>query len=183
MFEEIEPANIRALKFERQFEPDGEDGMREKVWVTWAKKGAGIPTHTTDKVERLRRDPSIWAALEPAYLAWEAGTNFETDGTPFDVWPGLLAHEVEELRKHKIHSVEDFAGMTDSDFKRCAFPKIREKRDRAREYLKNRDAMDEMDALRQKIAELTAAKDAGKAEGDAPKRGPGRPRRDEAEAA
>lgn len=173
----VEAAPIYPLKFEKRFDIDEKTGevKKESIWCTWAKKGTGLPFETVDKVERMKQEPAVWAAIKPYYDSWMAGNAAPETGTSLAVWPGLEAHQVELLKQHRITNLEDFAALSDSDIGRLKFPGARERREKAREFLKNKGAFDEMDALRKKIAELEAAK----ADSDEPKRGPGRPRKDD----
>lgn len=176
----VEPAPIHPIKFEKRFdfEPDGTTVKKESIWCTWAKKGTGIAMETTDKVERMKRDPAVWRAIEPFYNAWLEGNSREfVDGTPLSVWPGMEPHVVDLLKSHKVFSVEDFARMSDGDVGKLGFPGARDQRDRAREYLKNKSSQDQVSELQRRIAELEAA---AAEKDDQPKRGPGRPRKDEA---
>lgn len=176
----VEPAPIYPVKFEKIYDLD-ENGQikKESVWCTWMKKGVGIQMSTTDKVERLKRNAAVWAAIEPHYEAWLAGSDEAViDGTPLAAWSGIEPHQRDYLKKHRIVTLEDFARLTDGDVGKIGYPGVRDQRDRARKFLEQRDNADQVSALQKRIAELEAER----ATEDPPKRGPGRPRKEQAEA-
>jgi len=152
----VTPAAIRPLKFERKFKTLNGDAVEEH-WVTWAKKGTSIEMRQVELVKRAMRDPAIKLAIEPFYQAWLAGTQIEVNGTPLEAWAGVGPEHIEALRRIKIHSVEDFAGLTDSQLGGCGFPHARQLRDKARRYIESKD-------LEQQVHAAMADKDAQLAE-------------------
>lgn len=176
----VEPAPIYPVKFEKRFDFDGEGAVKkESVWCTWVKKGTGIPMETVDKIERMKKSPHVWKAVEPFYNAWLEGKKDEiVDGMPIAAFPGLEPHVVDLLKSHKIFSVEDFARLSDGEIQKLGFPGARERRDAARKFIDNKTNADQVTELQRRIAELEAERSSEPAE--TPKRGPGRPRKDEA---
>ena len=94
-----EAAAIFPKRFYKKFDYN-EDGTvkSESEWVEWMKKGTGIPRTVPDKVERMKKDPAIWAALKPYYDQWKAGEEMIADGTPLDTWPHLQTHEIDLIK-------------------------------------------------------------------------------------
>ena len=174
----VEPAPIYPIKFEKRFDYNDDGSVKkESVWCTWTKKGTGIAMETVDKVERMKRSPHVWKAIEPYYRQWLEGTSLEiVDGTPLAAFPGIEPHVLDLMKRHKIFSVEDLSKLTDGDVQRLGFPGARDLRDRAKKYLDNKAGVDQVSALQKRIAELEAQKNAEEPK----KRGPGRPRADEA---
>jgi len=84
------------------------------------------------------------------YAAFKSGQEAAPDGTALKAWPGIDRASVEELAYFKVYTVEQLAGMNDSN----AMPFI-QLRERARDYLKK--AKDGNDAgLLRRIQELEA---------------------------
>ncbi len=104
----------------------------------------------------------------------------------------MTSDEAAIFRQQGIRTVEDIAALMDSMMARIPLPGVRAKRDMAQRFLASSDsrkfetAMAEKD---QQIADLTAKLDnlatmmAERLDADdAPRRGPGRPRKEAAEA-
>lgn len=115
-------AAIIAEKFWVRYVPDEKDPTKTTAveMVLWAKKGQHIMTgqKTPMRVTQAKRDPTIWATLEPYYQAWKKGQDVPVDGTPLAAWPGVTPEQVERLRNLQVRSVEDVAAMTDADIDR-----------------------------------------------------------------
>lgn len=115
-------AAIIPEKFWVKYIPDDKDPTKTNAveMVLWAKKGQHIMTgqKTPMRVTQAKRDPMIWATLEPYYEAWKKGQEVPTDGTPLGAWPGVTPEQVERLRQLQVRSVEDVANMTDADMDR-----------------------------------------------------------------
>lgn len=153
-------AAIQPLRFWTEYvnilvsKPGEPEKFEQKAyeWVQWAKKGVTIPTAGSDKISRVRRDPAMWAAIQPFYDNWKAGGTDELiQGTPLNAWGGITRDEVEALKPFRIYSVEDFAGMSDQVMQRIPFPYIAAKRDRAKKWLSSKETADE---VRDQLADM-----------------------------
>lgn len=117
-----EKAAIFPEKFYVKYVPDDKDPTKTNAveMVLWAKKGQHIMTgqKTPMRVTQAKRDPMIWATLEPYYEAWKKGQETPVDGTPLAAWPGVTPEQVERLRTLQVRSVDDVAAMTDADVDR-----------------------------------------------------------------
>ncbi|MDP3938403.1 MAG: hypothetical protein Q8R92_09725 [Deltaproteobacteria bacterium] len=147
------------------------------------------------------------AAIEPAYTAWKAGRETPVNGTTLAVLNSLPQEEADYLRQHGVKVIEELAQLTDTHIERLKLRNLRVYIAEARRYLdasdtrkfsatlaeKDReianlelaknDQQEQIRSLMQKMDELAgmvAAQNVAK-EGEA-KRGPGRPRKDEAKA-
>jgi hypothetical protein len=147
-----------------------------------------------------------WEAIRPYYESWKDGREGPVDGTPLEAWNGVAPEQAEFLRARGIKSVEQLAELTEGHFSRFGLPGIRNMVSAAKRYLDSSDArkfaasMAEKDqqithqqvqisdqqaqitALLQRLdslAESVAKQQGATADGPA-KRGPGRPRKDEA---
>jgi len=128
-----------------------------------------------------------WTVIGPAYEAWLHGQDLPANGTPIAAWAGVSADQAAHLRTLGIRSVEEVRDMPESMFNRLPFPNARALPKLAAQFLDGRgeaakdaelQAMRERQAaLEERLAELVAA------QSEEPKRGPGRPRKVEAEVA
>lgn len=169
---------------------DGMTDTGEPAFATWMEIKRITPPEYIDnddgglKMAALR---SQWAQIEPAYAAWKAGHEMPEHGTPLGVWPGISADEAEALRTVGIKTVEDVAGLTEDRLARPVLPRLRDLQRQAKVFL---DAMGDAE-LRAKVAQLEEQNaamlemlaEAKQAEKSETKRGPGRPRKEDVEAA
>lgn len=111
-----------------------------------------VPHLVTDEIKR--RFPREWAAFE--------AENTIVEGSPLRMWPVITPAKLKEFTGSGILTVEQLADATDAQIG----PEADVWRERARQWL-NPHA--EIEALRAQIAELQGQ----------PRRGPGRPRKQE----
>lgn len=201
MDEDRRPA-IGDFRFFHKF--DKKDDKGEPVseeWVDWLKLGDAHGARTHEKIARLRghdgadgrkpRDPSpLWEFIEPAYQAWKQGLDMPVDGTPLEAWAGITPDLLDVLKQKKIRTVEEFAKLPDSFITNIPIPDIRGRQQAAKLYLESRKSTAEVeeklvsrdkqiDHLTSEIEELKALLRQVSPD-DAPKRKPGRPRKEEA---
>ena len=94
------------LKSDEEGRPIFEDCTYITIRVPGNKQSIIIrPIRAKDKV----RFPKHWAAFD------EHGTEELISGTPLDAWPALSRSQIEELKFFNIRTVEQLAGMNDSD--------------------------------------------------------------------
>jgi hypothetical protein len=94
-------------------------------WCDWAKKGVERPVTGGDAIARLKKDPSMWAAIEPYYKNWKSGgTDEVVNGLPLTVWAGITPEMADMLRPYRIYSVEDLAIMSDGVMQKIPHPDI-----------------------------------------------------------
>jgi hypothetical protein len=183
--------NVRTVKFKTTINKSGKTvdwvlyGNAESLQtsLTWARVKDLMPPEDFDddrdkqgvKMMHMR---AVWSQIEPRYQAWKSGSQMPETGTPLTAWPGLNEAEIEAFNRAGIRSVEDVAEMGDGLLSKVQLPGVREHRAQARKFLEMADkahALDRIAELEAKLAELAAAQ-------EAPKRGPGRPRKAEAQA-
>lgn len=152
-----------------------------------------------------------WAIVKPHYEAWKAGREAPLDGTPIEVFAGFERSDIDYLqRDFRVRTLEQLVNMKDGQISRCVIPGIRERIRRAQAYLDSkRDAgglqrefaerdnqltlqrdqlaqqSELIEEMRKQLAMLAGDKvpDEDEPTDEPKKRGPGRPRKDEAVAA
>lgn len=139
---------------------------------------------------------SAWARAEfirPLYEAWKRGEELPETGMPIAACNFLRSEEVALLKRSGIRTVEELAEMRDADLAAIKLPAMREKRAQAARFLEAQDtnkAAAQMAARDAQLAEQAAEIAELKAmmesmtrpnpedeSDDAPRRGPGRPRK------
>lgn len=109
-------------------------------------------------------------------------------GTPLEMWGALTKSQVLELKCTKIHTIEQLGSLPDSVLQNVGMMDARVLRDKAKAYMENAEngaalssAMQtieqqriDLESLKSQFAELAA-------ERNETKRGPGRPKKEEAE--
>jgi hypothetical protein len=187
---------IRVLGFKQTLKPNGDvvdwvnitsgDAITdtgEAAFATWMEIRRITPPDYLDnddgglKMAALR---SQWAQIEPHYAAWKQGHEVAESGIPLGAWPALNADEAEALRNAGLKTVEDIAGLSEDRLARPVLPRMRDLQRQAKLFLEGRGKAELEDAIR-KLEEQNAAMLEMLAEREEPqKRGPGRPRKDEA---
>jgi len=194
--------DIRHVRFETRYRPDpyspGE--MKAEDWVTWTTVAETIPATTSFKVKSLMPRPNKpgaieWPVVKPLYEAWKEGRAATVDGTPFEVWNGLDANEIEYLRRQMhIETLEQFADLTETQIQRCQINGARERVKRAKAFLEAQRNSAEIqkgfaerdhtiEALQAELAALREAVGAQESEDEPKPRRRGRPPKSETEAA
>lgn len=126
-----------------------------------------------------------------AYAAYKERATVPVQGTPLEEWPQITRSQALNLKSMAVHTVEALAEVHDGHIDKLG-QNARELKTKARAYIEQakdsaavqklavesarKDA--EMAELRRQIADL-----ASRVEDGEPKRGPGRPRKEPAEAA
>lgn len=195
---------IHVKRFYTKFDPDpaNPEKMKATDWVEYGPVGSLDKSTTCDKVSRLSAvtpntdNPANklalgrWLAIKPLYEAWKAGQELPESGTPLAAWNGVSPEQAEALRMKSIKTVEDVAQLTDSHVQRFGLPGLRDLILSAQRYIASADtriADAKMGALEAENAALKAEVEEIKQmllRDMAPeKRGPGRPRKAEVEAA
>ena len=193
---DIETSGKVGVRFLRAFtattvnEKTGEAKSRDRV--EYCAPGMAHIAKTAEYVSILKRDKMLWPALAPHYEAWKSNNEIPETGTPLAAWAGVTSEEAETLRTYAIRTVEDVAALQDSMIQRVPLPGMRAKRDMAQRFLASADsrkfetAMAEKDQeladLRAKLDNLADMMAEKLDEAEAPRRGPGRPRKEAAEA-
>jgi hypothetical protein len=191
--------DIRVLQFKTEFPP----GKDPQDWVlftskdalgpsgevshaTWEKTSRLIPTESPtndDTGFKMAAMRSQWAQIEPAYLAWKDGQELPETGIPLAAWPGVNVQQAEALKGVGLKTVEAIADAPESLLSRPPIPNMREIKKQARAWLDGRDAVAQADTIaklqEQNAAMLEMLEELQQAE---TKRGPGRPRKEAAEA-
>jgi hypothetical protein len=169
-----------------------EDGtFIEEDFVEWVKKGQSIQDVWRSTIRRMPKDYTIeWTIIEPAYKAWKSKEEAPQDGSiSLRSWGGLPDSYVEALKSVNIRTIDDFCDMEDSALTKLGMPGVRAKRREChmfREAQKNAAPLaaklaqkeEEIDLLRSRLDEQ--AKQIEQLVAATEKRGPGRPRKEEA---
>lgn len=157
----------------------------EKV-RTWLRVNEMRPPQNVDEV--LASSPSYqamiarWEIVSRAHEAWKNSTELPEDGLPLAAWSGVTAEQATVLRRMGVLTVENVAAMGEQALAQLPWPNARKLPQMAREYLSGQSGA-EKDAMIADMQERMAAMEAllaEKIETTEPKRGPGRPRKDEA---
>lgn len=135
---------------------------------------------------------ALWVQIEPHYEAWKKGTTVPEHGIPLSAWAGVTAEQADVFRAAGIRTVEDIAGMSESQMGKVNLPGVRTFKTMANEFLDSRkgaETASKMTALEEQNAALKEQldhmasliadlRDRDRSE-DAPpvKRGPGRPKK------
>lgn len=166
-------------------------------WVEIAPTGESFErTHTWHRVKDLKPREDVdearlsslsyraaqarWSRIEPAYEAYKSGQDIPLDGTPLAAWAGVTPEQAALLRGMGIKTVEGVRDMGEGATARLPFPNARKLPELAKAFLSSvsesaKDA--ELAMLKERLAALESAVDQPE------KRGPGRPRKQETEAA
>lgn len=121
-----------------------------------------------------------WADIGPAYEAWKAGNSIPDHGTPLGAWAGISTAQAEHLKRLGATTVENVAALSQEDCAKLPWPDARKLPNLAAAFLegqKEASAQRENEALKERIAAMEELLV------EMPKRGPGRPRKEEADAA
>ena len=186
-------ADIRPVKFWTKYVPS-DDGLREVDWCEYSRRGEAKYTSTPDAVSRLMKAPGIWSVLEPYYEAWKNGRKHVSGGTPLDAWAGITSEQIEVLKQHDTHTLEDLATLPDALVNKIGLPGLANLRAGAGRFLtglagnKVESALAEKDVqiatLQAQMADMMELLQQQPSGEEPPRRGPGRPRKDaDAEAA
>lgn len=192
---DVETSGKVGVRFLRAFtatiidEKTGEAKSRDRI--EYCAPGMAHIAKTSEYVNVLKRDRVLWPALEKHYNAWKENNEIPETGTPLAAWAGCTAEEAETLRTYAIRTVEDVAALQDSMIQRVPLPGMRAKRDMAQRFLASADSRkfeqslaekdQELADLRAKLDNLASAMAERLDAEDAPRRGPGRPRKEAAE--
>lgn len=195
--------DIRNISFFTKYRENpvkGGDPIPED-YVVWTTVGDNYDAVTQMKIKKLmptenKPQGSIeWATVEPLYRAWKANRDMPVQGTPLAMWSGFTAEDAAYLQKtFSIQTLEQVASMTDGQLARCHISDIRQRVKAVAKFLDanvRRMEIDEGFAERDELIaqqaaqldELRAQVEAMSSSKEPQKRGPGRPRKEESEAA
>lgn len=122
---------------------------------------------------------AMWSVIGPAYDAWKAGNELPETGTPLAAWSGVSQDQAGILRKCGIRTIEDMRDAGDALIGSIPLPGARDLKRMAGEWLAGKGQADMM----ARVADLEAQNAAMVemlAEREPTKRGPGRPKKEEA---
>jgi hypothetical protein len=130
-----------------------------------------------------------WNFIQPRYEAWKRGQELPESGTPLAAWNGLTSEQAEVLKGKGIRTIEQVASMTEQLIVSTPFPNMRATVLQAKRFIDSADQVrvaadlaqkdEQISAMKAQIDELAEMIAATKGE----KRGPGRPRKTEDQAA
>ncbi|MDX5367910.1 MAG: hypothetical protein LPL29_00890 [Alphaproteobacteria bacterium] len=166
-------------------------------WVEMAPAGEGFErTHTWHRIKDIKppehanpdslshRDMiERWKVVGPKYQAYKDGLEIPEDGTPLAAWSGVTPDQAKALRAMGISTVEAVSEMSESATTKLPFSGARRLPALAKEFLDGRgkaEAQAEIEAMREKMAAMEEMLGEYMAK---EKRGPGRPKKQEVDAA
>jgi hypothetical protein len=189
---------IRIIKFTTEYRPDGKAIDMVEFTGKNAMTPEGNTTHSTwERVDSLRPKPGhefdqgeratyqrvLWSQIEPAYEAWKKGQDIPAHGTPLAAWSGLTPDQAERLKMVGMTTVEAIAEASEAVMANPPLPQMRELKKQAQMFLDSRESS----AMAARLAELeeqnAAMLEMLAEKAEEPKRGPGRPKKAESEAA
>ena len=97
-----------------------------------------------------------WQFIKPYYEAWKNGEQLPETGMPIAACNFLRSEEVAVLKRSGIRTVEELAGILDSNLDSIKVPSLREKRVQAKRFLEAQDtnkAAAQMAARDERLAE------------------------------
>lgn len=183
--------DIKVIEFKTEYPASG-DAMD---WVLIAPRGEAMESvQTWHRVKDLKPkgteggDIALvremkWSAVGPLYDAWKQGNELPDEGTPLGAWSGVSADQAAHLKRMGITTVEHVRDMSESAVVKLPFPDARRLPKLAADFLSSRSAA-EKDRELSDMRERMEAMEAMLLEQKEPeKRGPGRPKKQEPEAA
>lgn len=158
---------IRVIEFRTDYRP----GKEPLEWVHYTgsdsySENGQLSSSTWERVKKLQppeqieNDPDglkmaalryIWGQIEPHYLAWKEGNELPESGTALAAWGGVTGSQIAALKGVGIQTVEDLAGLSDSNMK-AVLPNMRDLRTMARQWMEGRPQAEQA----AKMAELEA---------------------------
>ena len=184
-------------------DPKNPGQTRARDMVEYGPIGQAGRTHTTERIDILSRpqkvagaNPAVtaarvmWDFIKPRYEAWKGNQDLPETGTPLAAWNHLTQSQAEILRVNGIRAVEDVAQLSDAHFHRIPIPNLRSICEAAKKFLDSKDVnkfTSEMKAKDEQLAAANTRLDEMAVmlaklmeEREAPKRGPGRPPKEQA---
>jgi len=167
-------------------------GDKSTDYVLIAPRGEGFErVRTWHRVDTLKPSERVegqmgeimqsrWNVIEPAYNAWKKGEEVPENGTPLGAWAAVSLDQAKHLRSMGIVTVEQVAKLDDATISALPFPGRRELPALAEAFLDSKSATDlaaQNHALQERIAAMEEMLTESMGE---KKRGPGRPRKNEA---
>lgn len=165
--------------------PIGAAFERQQTWHVVRKLRP--PENADDTVRASQKFQDLeakWSIIGPAYEAWKAGNELPENGTPLDAWSGVTAEQAKFLKAMGIKTVEAVRDMGDRAIETCRWPNARKMPELAGKWLEGQgdaksaatiaDLQEQIAIMREMLEERAE---------DKPKRGPGRPKKQETEAA
>ena len=191
-----EKAAVSVIRFYQKFATNEDGTVRAVDWVEFAPRGGAKYSTIPMAVTHVKKiTDGTWEAIEPAYNAWKAGQEMPVNGTPLAVWGGVRPEQIDFLRANDVKTVEDLCAMTDAQLQKIGLPGLRTIRDQARAWDAAKDQRKVEQALAAKDDEIAALKaqmetmmemfaaQARDSDEETVKRRPGRPRKEDSEAA
>jgi hypothetical protein len=159
--------------------PSGEAFDRTKTWHRI--KDLTPPANVDDsRADSMAHKVSVarWNVIAPKYEAWKRKEDIPVDGLPLAAWSGVSPEQASHLKAMGITSVEGVRDMSEGVFTRLPFPNARQLPKLAGAFLSSLGEA-EKDKQLAEMAERMAAMEEMLAEQmtEAPKRGPGRPKK------
>lgn len=157
--------------------PSGEAFEKTRTWhrIKDLQPPADVDPASPSHMALLHR----WNIVSPAYDAWKKGMDIPEGGTPLAAWSGVTPDQADVFRRMGIKTVEGVADMGEGAVNRLPFSNKARYPQLARDFIDGHtkaDAAREMEVMREKMAAMEEML----AERMTEKRGPGRPKKEEA---
>lgn len=182
--------DLKVIEFKTEYTAD-----KATDWVLVAPRGEtmeqvqtwhrirDIQPSADDAGDRAVALNGKWSVIGPLYEAWKRDNIIPDFGTPLAAWPGVTADQAAHLKRMGLTTVEHVRDMPEGAILKLPFPDARKLPALAGMFLEATSVA----AKDRQITEMQERMDAMEAMllegGGEPKRGPGRPRKQEAEAA
>ena len=144
-----------------EFKTDYRAGRDPVDWVHYTgsdsySENGQLSSSTWERVSKLRPPEQLendtdglkmaalrymWEQIGPSYEAWKAGEVMPESGVPLAAWGGVSASQIAALKGIGIKTVEDLAGLSDSNMK-AVLPNMRDLRTMARQWLERKPDAD-----------------------------------------
>lgn len=183
--------SVRFLRAWEVYKRDPKTGeLTPEDWIEFCAPGMAHLATTQEAVKRVSKNEMLWSSLRPYYEQWKNGQAIPENGTPLGAWAGVSQSQAEVLKGSGIRTVEELAELTDGVLRRINLPGMRALVDQAKRFVDTKDAgrfetklaekdqqIADLQAKLENLAEMMAQRlDAADAE---PRRGPGRPRKEQ----
>lgn len=129
--------------------------MIEIIFPADRKRTVVAPANEMHYVPHHKQQMTYAERFKPIYEQWKTGNAEYVHGTPLSQAAFATPAMIEEMKREKIVTVEQLAGLPDNAVARLG-PGWRERRDQAQAFLKSADSTSEIAALRAEIERLKA---------------------------
>lgn len=149
------PGKFEMVDFVTYGPPMMQDRLAVEARVDRVLK-AQPPTSPNNIAERTAWERAEY--IRPSYEKWKRGEKLPETGTPIAVLNFLRPEEAQVLKMAGVLTVEDLAGLLDTNMQQVKLPAMREKRAQAKKFLEAADANKALVKMAEQDAEIEALK-------------------------